>query len=384
VSGPTSIFSTTLRLLSDSGKWHHALTLARGRGCYCRGGTLPLATCCIKARLGKRAETLRLLVLGPLSRLHINYLVRQLIQRLLVITLLATTTTNYNSDKLMTKAAISSTMIIDVNELTIPGFGLPLSLLAPPHAEGCNLETLIDDILIGIVGVLSVRDILNVRLVSTKRSTPTRALPDTMAQTSKRLSTITRLRAVWHAVFHREVVARGRPVPGIPYPLCDNTLESSFDSKLESTFAPSALEHHTHLAMRLAKRWARPRPASSQSFRVSLRDAFHGRKPRAEMGEIEEAFLLYGGTRIVTVHQDVLALWAMSVPGIQVAPPLLSARFLAARHVAGGCSAILDAAHRSDGYCGEKAGAGSCVRMALSAKQRYGTPRSIVLDITAS
>ena len=141
-----------------------------------------------------------------------------------------------------------------------------------------------------------------------------------MRQTCKRLETITRLNAVWHAIFHREVVERGRPLPGDPYLLIRqrNPVFACGDDELDSlsdmTSEISSMEHHTHLALRLEKRWSKSRPAVSNSFQFSLREISVGK------GEVKDAFLLFGGTHLVVVHDHALSLWNLVPPSTQQTP----------------------------------------------------------------
>lgn len=129
-----------------------------------------------------------------------------------------------------------------------------------------SLEQLVDDILIEILCGLPVRDILSIR------------------QTSKRLSSVTRVRNVWHHKFCAEVLGHALSLDGSRY----------------LSVPSSDLESRTRRALRLHKKW----PAIESPKAVAF-------EAPAEHGAVRQVVLLPQAWQILTVHDHRVLCWQL-------------------------------------------------------------------------
>ncbi|KAL5521117.1 hypothetical protein ACEPAG_9039 [Sanghuangporus baumii] len=191
-----------------------------------------------------------------------------------------------------------------------------ISQLSPSTIQS-HLDTLVDDVLIHILSLLPVWDVLHLR------------------QTSKRLEALSRVRAVWRALFERDVLTCHRPIPGLsftPTPrllqLCalDSSSESLdnaefYDDKYDVTrelIEASDLEARTLHALRLDKSWntsttsiatscLTPNVPNTEASKSRLR-TFQTPSP------VLDIFLFPGGRFVVSLHADRLRCWDLGVP----------------------------------------------------------------------
>lgn len=185
-----------------------------------------------------------------------------------------------------------------------------------------RLDTLVDDVLIHIFSILSVWDVLHVR------------------QTSKRMEALSRVRTVWHALFARDVLKPGRPVPGFSFTPTPRLMQlfaldpahASDEDMYHTEFAAerpdearelieaSDLEARTVHALRLEKYWTTATVTDSNIPSYSLKNTvdvessdshlrtFHTPTP------VRDVFLLPGGRFVVSAHADRLRCWDLGVP----------------------------------------------------------------------
>jgi len=129
-----------------------------------------------------------------------------------------------------------------------------------------SLIDLLDDVLIHLFTVITVPDILTLRL------------------TCKRLSLVSKLRIIWCNKFQAEVQERKLPIPGSLLPLSDISAED--------------LEWRTRRALRLERQWSVPTPDVTTSLSLDLPEK-----------HVREVMLMPGGNVALTVHRDRISLW---------------------------------------------------------------------------
>ncbi|KAL5532297.1 hypothetical protein ACEPAF_5866 [Sanghuangporus sanghuang] len=184
-----------------------------------------------------------------------------------------------------------------------------------PFSIQSRLDMLVDDVLIQILSLLPTWDVLHLR------------------QTSKRLEALSHVRAVWRALFERDVLTCHRPIPGLSFTPTPRLLQlCALDSSSESLDNPefyyddkyhvtrelieaSDLEARTLHAVRLDKSWntsatsiATAKPTPNAKTSESRQRTFQTPSP------VLDIFLFPGGRFVVSLHADRLRCWDLGVP----------------------------------------------------------------------
>ncbi|KAL5483485.1 hypothetical protein ACEPAI_8717 [Sanghuangporus weigelae] len=191
-----------------------------------------------------------------------------------------------------------------------------ISQLSPYNIQS-RLDSLVDDVLIHILSLLPVWDVLHLR------------------QTSKRLEALSRVRAVWRALFERDVLTCHRPIPGLsftPTPrllqLCalDSSSESLdnpefYDDKYDVTrelIEASDLEARTLHALRLDKSWNTSTTSIATSGLTpnvpNIKTSESHLRTFQTPSPVLDIFLFPGGRFVVSLHADRLRCWDLGVP----------------------------------------------------------------------
>ena len=155
----------------------------------------------------------------------------------------------------------------------------------PASTMTVSLQSIVDDILIHILRMLSLGDVLSVRQVNPLGWFFFRvALIYFIRQTSKRLETITYLRTIWYDQFCFEVLFKGLPIPGTIIPLPE--------------IPALDLEWRTRLAVQVQKKWTRPAGP--------LRPVLQRIIPPAQ-----QIALRIGGHELLTLHANKFSTWRL-------------------------------------------------------------------------
>lgn len=178
----------------------------------------------------------------------------------------------------------------------------------------CTLDLLVDDILISILSTLPAWDVLHFR------------------QTSKRMEALSHVCAVWHALFSRNVLKCGRPVPGFafaPTPRLAQLIAleppthaldidhdaSSFECDPARELVESSdLEARTLHALRLEKYWSTSTSSPSPSSITRPNTPATRTRTFTTPTLAHDIFLLPGGRFVVSSHADRLLCWDLGVP----------------------------------------------------------------------
>ena len=192
-----------------------------------------------------------------------------------------------------------------------------LSQLSPYNIQ-TRLDTLIDDVLIQIISLLPAWDVLHLR------------------QASKRLEALSHVRAVWRALFERDVLTCRRPIPGLSFTPTPRLLQlCALDASTEDLdrlefcddkynvtrqlIEASDLEARTLHALRLDRSWNGSATSIATSVPTpDVSDASGTSESRLRKFQtpspVFDIFLFPGGRFVVSLHADRLRCWDLGVP----------------------------------------------------------------------